>query len=170
MIDDDQLAFFFAAQEIGRRLGLSPGAAQAKLRERCASGDVRSWKEPYSMVGGQPQGEGPPVLIEPSEWKVREVDLAAEVDGCKNFVNVSKIDLESWLKQQTTLRNSNSARDTAIIKQLKNGLRPGKNIQWKVFCEQIRKARKANETERGFSDETIENVTKKLGKTLGRIG
>jgi hypothetical protein len=94
---DDRLAFFFAAQEIERRLGFSPGAAQARLRELCASGVVRSWKEPYSIVGGQPEGEGPPELIEPSEWRVREVDLASDADGCMNFVNVSKIDFDHWL-------------------------------------------------------------------------
>ena len=46
--DEDQTSFYSAAQEIERRFGLSPGAAQAKLRELCASGEVRSVKQPYS--------------------------------------------------------------------------------------------------------------------------
>jgi hypothetical protein len=68
MTIDDWVNFHEAAHDIERRLRTSPGEAQAKLRELCASGVVRSWKEPYSFVAREPQGEGPPVLIEPSEW------------------------------------------------------------------------------------------------------
>ena len=95
---DDRLAFLFAAQEIARTLGMTPGAAQAKLRELCKSGEVRAWQEPYSMVGGEPHGEGPPQLIEPSEWRQHEIDVMTDSDGCKYFVNVSKVDLGGWLK------------------------------------------------------------------------
>jgi hypothetical protein len=95
---DDQLALLFAAQQIERSLGMSPGASQAKLRELCRSGEVRSWREPYSMRNGEPQGEGPPERIEPSEWRQREIDLMTDNDGCKFFVSVSKTDLEYWLK------------------------------------------------------------------------
>jgi hypothetical protein len=83
--DDDRLAFFYAAQEIERRLGSSPGPAQAKLRELCSSGVVRSWKESYLIVDRQPQGQAPPELIEPSEWKSREIDLAT--DGNREYFN-----------------------------------------------------------------------------------
>jgi hypothetical protein len=95
---DDQLAFFFGAQQIERSLGMSPGASQAKLRELCRSGEVRSWREPYSMLGGEPQGEGPSKRIEPSEWRQREIDLMTNSDGCKYFVDVSTTDLLAWLK------------------------------------------------------------------------
>jgi hypothetical protein len=160
MTDDDRLPFLFAAQEIERRLGLSPGAAEAKLRELCASGVVKSWKEPYSMVGREPQGEGPPERIEPSEWKSRELDLVTDADGCSYWVDVSKIDLD----QQVRKDQESSLRDAEITKQLKKGRRPGKNIEWKVFCESIRKACNVGANERGFSDETIERVTKRLGQ------
>jgi hypothetical protein len=94
---DDQLAFFFGAKEIERSLGVSLGFAQARLRELCASGEVRSWGEPYSMLNGEPQSEGPSKRIEPSEWRQRDFDLTTDSDGCKFFVNVSKADLEYWL-------------------------------------------------------------------------
>jgi hypothetical protein len=94
---DDQLPFFFGAQQIERSLAISPGASQAKLRELCKSGEVRSWREPYSMQGGEPQGEGPRERIEPSLWRQREIDLMTDSDGCKFFVSVSKTDLDDWL-------------------------------------------------------------------------
>lgn len=163
---DDRLSFHSAAQEIERRLSLSPGAAQTKLRELCASGVVRSWKEPYSMVGNQPQGEGPPEQIEPSEWKSREIDLATDADGCNYFVNVNKDDFD----YQVRSGQESSPRDAEITKQLKKGVRPGRTIQWKIFCENIRKACNASKAERGYSDETIERVTVKLLKKLGQSG
>ena len=67
--EEEWLDFHEAANEIKRSLRMSPGAAQARLREICASGGVRSQKEPYSFAARQPQGEGPPVRIEPSEWR-----------------------------------------------------------------------------------------------------
>ena len=97
---------------------MSPGAAQAKLRELCASGWVRSQKEPYSFVARQPQGEGPPVLIEPSEWRRREIDVMTDSDGCKYWVDVSKIDLEHWLNQQPTEPTA-GGKQSRIIRLLK---------------------------------------------------
>jgi hypothetical protein len=162
-MDDDRLNFYFAALEIARRSGLSPGAAQAELRRHCASGEVRSWKQPYSIVAGEPQDQGPPERIKPSEWKNLEIDLATDADGYNCFVDVSKIDLE----QQIGKGQEPTQRDDEIIRQLRKGRQPGKNITWKAFCEIIRKACIAGCSDRGFSDETIENVTR---KRIGQIG
>src|SRR3974377_508849 len=96
---DDWLDFQEAAPQGASRVRMSPGAAQAKRRELCGSGSVRSWKEPYSFVAHQPQGEGPPVHIEPSEWRQREIDVMTDRDGCKYWVDVSKIDLEHSLNR-----------------------------------------------------------------------
>jgi hypothetical protein len=52
MHDEPWLSFYTASQEIERRLGLSKGAAQKKLREACASGDPRSRKQPYAWING----------------------------------------------------------------------------------------------------------------------
>jgi hypothetical protein len=94
---DDQQSFFFAVQEIKTALGISSGAAQARLRELCKSGEVQSWKQPYSMRWNEPHGEGPSERIQPSEWREREIDLMTDSDGCKYFVDVSKTDLLAWL-------------------------------------------------------------------------
>ena len=94
---DDQQSFFFAVQEIKTALGISSGAAQMKLRELCKSGEVRSWKQPYSMRWREPHGEGPSERIQPSEWRHHEIDLMTDSDGCKYFVDVSKTDLGDWL-------------------------------------------------------------------------
>jgi hypothetical protein len=164
------LDFYFAAQEVERCLGLSPGAAQAKLRELCASGVVRSWWE-LPM--------GPPVQIKPSEWKSREVDLETRVPATlKNqpasllpggityisgmsqggIVVVSKIDLDQQIAEE------DPSRDAEILRQLRKGLNPPKDIQWKKFADVIRKQCKARPGARGFSNERIENVTKELRK------
>jgi hypothetical protein len=97
---DEQLAFLFGAQQIERRLGMTPGAAQTKLRELCASGEVRSWSEPYTIINGKPQGEGPSKRIEPSKWRQREIDLMTDSDGCYYFVSISKTDLLGWLDKK----------------------------------------------------------------------
>jgi hypothetical protein len=102
----DEMHFYFAVQEIERRLGFSRGAAEKRLRELCASGEVRSWKKPYLDVGG---GYAQPMAPEwervlPSEWKTREVDLAADADGYENCVRVSKVDLEQQIGKTGTQR------------------------------------------------------------------
>jgi hypothetical protein len=156
----DKKDFFFAAQELAERFALSPGAAEAKLRELCASGVVQSWRQPYSMVGGKPQGEGPPERIEPSAWRTNEIDLMTDADGCNYFVDVSTVDLEAQLGPAKRF-----PREAAIAKRLKAGERPGENVQWKVFCDKIRKDCKVSSTERGFSDERIEKVTRSFRLT-----
>src|SRR5262249_8686067 len=112
MYDRDQLAFFFGAQEIERSLDMTPGAAQAKLRKLCSSGKVRSWRKPYSMLNGEPQGE----CIEPSEWRRREIDLMTDSDGCSYFVDVSKTDLLGWLKAKQ--RPQRGGKQPRILKHL----------------------------------------------------
>jgi hypothetical protein len=153
----DKKSFYIAAKEIREWLGFSPGAAQAKLRELCAGGVVRSWRQPFSMAGREPQGEGPPERIEPSAWRTNEIDLMTDADGCSYFVDVSTVDLDAQLGPM-----KQHPRDAAITKRLKAGDRPGKNILWKVFCDRIRKDCNVSSSVRGFSNETIEDATKRL--------
>jgi hypothetical protein len=165
-MDDDRMDFHFAVQEIEHRLGLSRGAAQAKLRELCASGVVRSWKRPYEIVENYALPVGEPERVLPSEWKSREVDLATDADGYKNFVDVSKLDLE----QQIGKGQESPPRDAEIMRQLRKDRQPGKDIAWKAFCGIIREACNSGHGERGFSDERIRHRTKELQKKIGQIG
>jgi hypothetical protein len=73
------LSFYSAAQEIERIKGVSPGKAQSMLRQACASGEVRSVKEPYVTVHQEAEGQGPPQRIEPSEWREHEIDLMTDM-------------------------------------------------------------------------------------------
>ena len=100
-MDEPWLSFYLAAQEIEEQLGLSRGAAQAQLREVCATGEVRSQKQPYTMVSFQPVKEGPCERIKPSEWRLDEIDLMIDAAGCAYFVDVSERDFLFWLKQQS---------------------------------------------------------------------
>ena len=86
------LTFYEAAIEVKRDLGVSRGEAEATLRQLCASGKIRSQKQPYSIVNGEWHGEGPPEPIEPSEWRDREIDVMTDSDGCNYSVRVSKED------------------------------------------------------------------------------
>ena len=96
------IQFHEAVSQIKARLGVSRGKAEAMVRQACASpGVIRSEKEPYSMVGSQPQGEGPPEPIEPSEWCEREIDMMTDKDGCSYWVKVDKADFEFWLNAQS---------------------------------------------------------------------
>jgi hypothetical protein len=104
--DDDWLNFHFAAKEIKAKLGVSLGKAQAMLRQLCASpGEVRCRKQPYILVNQgtvneEPAGQGPPELIEPSEWREHEIDLMTDDLGCWYFVDVRESDFRYWLNQQ----------------------------------------------------------------------
>lgn len=98
----DHWPFYSASEEIERRFDLSVGAAEKMLREACASEGVRSYKEPYSMEGFEPRGEGPRVEIVPSEWRATEIDMATDANGCRYWVYVSEADFRYWLKPKAT--------------------------------------------------------------------
>jgi hypothetical protein len=42
------------------------------------------------------------------------------------------------------------------------GERPGINVQWKVFNQRIREDCNATATDRGYSDERLENIARKV--------
>jgi hypothetical protein len=161
------IGFYFGEQLIVKRLGLSRGAAQAKLRELCAAGLVRSRKQPYSQSPDnffEPQIEGEWEPIQPCEWWSHQIDMMTDGDGCRYFVEVSDSDLSHWLDQQVP-KEPKDKREEAIIKRLK-AERPGKpgGITWPVFCEAIRKDTGKKATERGYSDERIEDLTRQIMK------
>ena len=81
----DPISFYHAYLRIEERLGLSRGASQAKLRELCASGIVRLWKQPWAYRKGsfELETQGPEESILPSEWRSREIDLMTDTDGCQ---------------------------------------------------------------------------------------
>jgi hypothetical protein len=91
------IRFWEAVDEIKSRRGVSDGKAQSMLRQACASGEIRSEKEPYSVRGLQTRSEGPPEPIEPSEWRKHEIDVMTTLDGCRYWVKVDKADFEFWL-------------------------------------------------------------------------
>jgi hypothetical protein len=97
---DDWLFFHRAVEDIVHECGVSVGKAQSMLRAACASGVIQSEKEPYTVVGGEALGEGPPTLIQPSEWREHEIDMMTDKDGCYYFVRIDEPDFRYWLKQQ----------------------------------------------------------------------
>jgi hypothetical protein len=118
MRDEPYIHFLSAAEEIHKQLELSRGAAQKRLREVCASGDIRVWKEPYSStVRGEPHGEGPPEFVNAAEWRATEVDQATDEDGCHYWVRLSEEDFEYWLSQQKKPRAKPLPRKRALAKQ-----------------------------------------------------
>jgi hypothetical protein len=96
------LNFYDAAKEVRKKLGLSVGKAQTMLREVCAKGDIRTQREPYDPTTGQ--GQGPPELVKPSQWKQDDIDLLIDADGCAYFVDLDEEDFEYWLGSLTETR------------------------------------------------------------------
>jgi hypothetical protein len=69
--------FYEAVSQIKARLGISDGKAESMLRQACASGEIRSQKEPYTVMDGwQAVSAGPPEVIEPREWREHEIDMS----------------------------------------------------------------------------------------------
>lgn len=102
------LNFHDAAKEVRKKLGVSGGKAQATLREACGKGDVRSRGEPYDPATGQ--GQAPPELIRPSQWKAEDIDLLIDADGCAYFVDVDAEDFDYWLGSLTKPKTKGRSR------------------------------------------------------------
>jgi hypothetical protein len=124
MRGEEWLDFYTAAQEIQQRLGMSRGGAQKTLRELCGTGEVRSQKQPYTMVNREPQTEGPTERIQPSEWRGLEVDLMTDADGCKYLVEVSENDFRHWLDQEGSPERQSGPRPRDLGKQAVKALWP----------------------------------------------
>jgi hypothetical protein len=98
--------FFYAAQKIRAKLGVSVGVSLKMLRRACADGDVRAL---LLVHDHHISGDGIHVhqylasrRIKPSEWRndepdIDERDLWLEPD---RYVEVSLEDLDYWLDQQ----------------------------------------------------------------------
>jgi hypothetical protein len=144
---------------IRRRLGLSIGASEKILRELCGDGTIRCVRQKFDCENAEPDGRWR--FIRPSEWRQTEMDFE-HVDDV--FIGVNDDDLAYWLNAQSPEPIlPKHPRDAAIIKRLKAGERPGKaGLGWKTFRENVRKDCGAKAEDRGFSDETIDDVTRKL--------
>jgi hypothetical protein len=99
MTERPWLNFYFAANEIEQRLGVSGGMAMRMLRQACASGDVRSRRQPCNPATGV--DEGPHEPVKPSDWTRGEVDLEFDAHGCGYFVDVDEADFRYWLNSAT---------------------------------------------------------------------
>ena len=129
MTERDWLNFYFAANEIEQRLGVSGGMAMRMLRQACASGDVRSRRQPCNPATGI--DEGPHEPVKPSDWTRGEVDLEFDAHGCGYFVDVDEADFRYWLNsatknnaQKVTNRGSSKRRlaEAAINKLWSGGI------------------------------------------------
>ena len=92
MTDEDQMDFHFAVQAIERRLGIQPRGCTGKLRKLCASGVVRSWKQPYSIVGSESKKKVRQNGSSRANGRAEKLTLPTDVDGYDNLVDVSKLD------------------------------------------------------------------------------
>ena len=88
---DKWFNFYWIADVIVEREGVSRGVAERTLRELCATGDVRSIR--CDAISSEPEE---PEIIRPSEWVKDQVDLAD--DGLATFVSAG--DVQYWLDKQ----------------------------------------------------------------------
>jgi hypothetical protein len=97
LVGSDWEPFFFGAQKIRAKLGVSHGVSHRMLRELCASGDVRAVLVTYH------DGHNHPIRrIKPSEWRTTELDIHDDDlhDEEGEWVEVSMDDVERWIEQQ----------------------------------------------------------------------
>jgi hypothetical protein len=124
--DDHWFNFYWIAEIIQEREGVSRGVAERTLRELCATGDVRSVRcdaiEPEAIE---------PEIIRPSEWVKDQVDLVD--DGLEIFVSCG--DVQYWLDKQAL----------AVGRQSKKIMFEGSFQEW--IAEQHKKAAAAASTE-----------------------
>ena len=81
---DKWFNFYWIADVIVEREGVSRGVAERTLRELCATGDVRSIR--CDAISSEPEE---PEIIRPSEWVKDQVDLAD--DGLATFVSAGDV-------------------------------------------------------------------------------
>jgi hypothetical protein len=85
---------------------------------------------------------------------------------------------DSGAKPRREPSTAQAARDAAIKRRLVSGARPGVTVPWNRFCHAVRmecdafigdpKDPKGEKYKRGFTDDTIEDVTRELMKSLPR--
>jgi hypothetical protein len=93
--------FHEAAQEAAKRLEISIGSAERRLREQCASGDVRSIR--YTLTQGNDFLKHP-CRIKPSEWQ-DQLDVVADLESDElqetyAWIDVSQDDVVYWITEE----------------------------------------------------------------------
>jgi hypothetical protein len=86
--DQDWIEFYYAANLVGDKLAIPPGAAKTQLCKLCASGQIKG------IASWDPEDEPEPI---PAEWW-RNKRYTASWDW---VVAVSGPDLRNWLKHQS---------------------------------------------------------------------
>jgi hypothetical protein len=99
---DEWVHFHDAAEAVATELKLSVGVAERRLREQCASGDVRSIRyEAIEDDGEIMQLIDNPLPIKSREWAQDQLDITpdtADDQAVTEYVDVSKGDVEHWIE------------------------------------------------------------------------
>jgi hypothetical protein len=163
MTERPWLNFYFAANEIEQRLGVSGGMAMRMLREACASGDVRSQRQPCNPATGT--DEGPHEPIKPSDWMHHQLDLECDADGCGYFVDVDEDDFRYWLNSATK-NNAQKVRGSTkrrLAEQAIKKLWPG-GIPSNLLNKEIEKAVGDWLKQEGLAHISRETILRAAGK------
>jgi hypothetical protein len=116
--DTSFLSFTKAAEEIAEALNVCNEMAEMTLYGLCATGNIRSFndqREPidFDECTIDAFGRGPPA-------------------------NVAADDVKDTLAEWSPGPQSSTMRDIAIAAKLRAGMKPGRGVSWKVFCDEIR--------------------------------
>ena len=163
MTERPWLNFYFAANEIEQRLGVSGGEARRMLRQACASGAVRSQRQPYNPSTGIE--EGPPEPAKPSDWMHHQLDLECDADGCGYFVDVDEDDFRYWLNSATK-NNAQKVRGSTkrrLAEQAIKKLWPG-GIPSNLLNKEIEKAVGDWLKQEGLAHISRETILRAAGK------
>jgi integrase len=122
MYEPGWTTFYTAAMEMARRLGVSGGEAQNRLRQACRDEKIRSFKarldgEDNKHLTILPMEFWTP--LSPSDWRSREPDYdGLDKDGYTTEVMLNEDDFRRWLDQGKKPVASTGGKQSRIIAQL----------------------------------------------------
>jgi hypothetical protein len=155
---EDHLDFLKAGMSKGGKARLS-WDIYCEIIRRIERGEIKPLQVRYL-----PSGE-----IDPVRTVIRTSDLARlarERGERPEYLRhlLSKV-------RECDRRTAKARREVAVMAVLKRAERPGENMLWKLFCAAVREAagvsQRQGQTERGFSDEMIENTARAQMKSTG---
>ena len=174
-----------------KELGYEEYAALCEMWERLSTGELPLTRQrhvngkPYSPTDGKPYNRD---AVKPSLFRS---NYTLDLDHLRDQVRVvSRLGFDWWdfcyrvseqkaraicwsrrpPTSQTAPGQEDSPRDAEIVRQLRQGLKPGKNIRWKEFYPIIRKQCNPRPSDLSFGDEAIRSAVRRLRKKIGQIG
>jgi hypothetical protein len=167
-MDEPGWITFYTAAHLLRERGKGWAEARKLLRAACRDEDITAMRAPDDEPEPLPFEYW--TTVKARDWRDRAVDQDDDI-----VVMLNEDDFNRWRARsvpgqavspagrdvQCGQQSKRSRRDDVIVKLLKDG-KPGDDLDWKSFRAKVREECGAEPTTRGYSDETITKVTRKI--------